>query len=86
MEAKYTVMSENRINIKWDTVIGYPCQQKLITKSELENLLETQAEISFRAGIKEVVEWVSENLLGFVYDYNPKRLQWQAKLKEWGIE
>ena len=61
----------------------------------LHNLCIIQDEISFPAGIKEVVEWIKanadlehgdrdagllfEDYLHFDYD------KWQAKLKEWGI-
>ena len=45
-----------------------------------------QAEIAFKAGRKEVVEWVDEQSFyhtsaKFVMD----AAAWQAKLKEWGI-
>jgi len=42
---------------------------------------KAQAEISFKAGIKEVV--------GYIGDYTkpfPNQREWKAKLKEWGIE
>jgi len=55
-----------------------------------------QAEISFKAGIKEVVEWIDENGIEGVEEtgegFNLDKPQlvvdkkpWQAKLKEWGI-
>ena len=44
--------------------------------------LEKQAEISFKAGIKEVTEWLFNN--DFV-DELPWDT-WSAKLKEWGLE
>jgi len=40
---------------------------------------EKQAEISFKAGIKEVVDFVKEG--GYLMGDN-----WQAKLQEWGIK
>ena len=62
----------------------------------LEERLAEQDHISFKAGIKEVVEWIKANanlergdrdvglcFEDFLYfDYET----WQAKLKEWGIE
>ena len=53
----------------------------------MPTMLETQAEISFKAGIKEVVEWITEhnssahNAIVFI----PTN-EWQSGLKEWGIE
>jgi len=56
-------------------------------------ICETQAEISFKAGIEEVVEWLKQE-----NDKNPRVLdgsfiiaklnqeRWQAKLKEWEID
>lgn len=61
---------------------------------------KAQAEITFplgkQEGIREVVEWVKSNG-GWILNYNtskPERIwnwsithdDWQAKLKEWGIE
>jgi len=53
---------------------------------EIYTLLEAQAEISFKAGIKEVVEWVKERDCGTKSSVWLFRDNWQAKLKEWGIE
>ena len=62
------------------------------------NLCEEQAEISFKAGRKEVVKWVECNLVYIALGYDGKpslHLQtnehksaekWQAKLKEWDID
>ncbi len=37
---------------------------------------------SYQVGIKEVVEWINKNTeLGFT-----RQDEWEAKLKEWGIE
>ena len=40
-----------------------------------------QAEISFKAGIKEVVDWVVINL-----NTDSRRDEWQTQLKEWGYD
>ena len=50
---------------------------------------ETDMEM-YKAGIKEVVEWIENNKL-FALVPSPKEFiigwqDWQAKLKEWGIE
>ncbi len=59
--------------------------------SSLRRVLETQAEISFKAGQKEVVEELGkycyvwhdeENMLHLCID----KPMWQAKLKDWGLE
>lgn len=44
-----------------------------------------QAEVSFKAGIKEVVEYVTTNLLLYGPNYDEKEA-WYARLKEWKIE
>ena len=47
-------------------------------------LIRKQAEISFKAGIKEVVGWIEkENPFSFIYRSSVK---YQTKLKDWGIE
>jgi len=85
MEAKDTVMSDEErkkflpINDGYSYYKGYG-----------EAISQAQAEISFKAGIREVVEWLqktSDNL-----DYNNTISlfavgmgEWEAKLKEWGI-
>ncbi len=46
-------------------------------------LVRKQAEISFKAGIKEVVDWLEDNNLSPNFE---KPELWQAKLKEWGVE
>ena len=62
---------------------GHNCQQ-----------LKDEAEISFKAGIKEVVEWIENNELYWRsvsttnHDYYiPLSLAntWQAQKKDWGI-
>ncbi len=58
---------------------------KLYDEVGIVGLVETVKEISFKAGIKEVVEWVNTHKLYAGNISIPKRI-WQAKLKEWGIE
>ena len=57
--------------------------------ASLRKALEKQAEISFKAGIKEVTQWVK--YVGLQNNDPLGRLliggrEWQAKLKEWGLE
>ena len=50
------------------------------------------AEISFKAGIRKVVEWIEKQMLIAGYNMTTgqdigmiSRNQWKAKLKEWGL-
>lgn len=60
------------------------------TYAEMQKELQKQAEISFKAGIKEVVEWMKGHAnYDDEYNKNGKVFilsDWQAKLKEWEIE
>lgn len=56
---------------------------------------ETQAEISFKAGIETVVDWLREHMTFMRWEYLDSKgiwdcpiddKEWQAKLKEWGVE
>lgn len=71
MEAKDTVMGRKQL---W----GYV---------DVDHMVSAQAEISFKAGIEEVVEWINLNRIG---GYNicikVGFEEWQAKLKEWEME
>ena len=65
----------------------------IIQMSDEENKAGEQSEVSFRLGIKEVVEWINETApRGNQYWHSlasPKLLldiaEWQAKIKEWRI-
>ena len=46
------------------------------------SIAKAQAEVSFKAGEKQVVEWVNSHIDMSASDI----LDWQTKLKEWGIE
>jgi len=89
LEAKDTVMKKSRIE---GLFTPSKSPNKDIDPSDhnafmqmLQNLCTFQAEISFKAGIKEVVEYVKQNLLLYGPDYDDK-VKWQAKLKEWELE
>ena len=76
MEAKDTAI------IKWN--------QEFRRKTLQAKLLE-QAEISFKAGIKDCLQWLSEQPKESATDAFGMYIlveidNWQAKLKEWGIE
>ena len=53
---------------------------------------QAQAEISFKAGIREVLDWEEEhNVIGYVYDTDDPEVEKQNmidhanQLKEWGL-
>lgn len=80
MEAKDTVISE--------TVILVPDNVWNRNMVDIEKELRAQAEISFKAGIREAVGWIKENNRANPQPYrgvNISREHWQAKLKEWGL-
>ena len=70
MKAKDTVMNDKEIK-KVLVFIGILTDARAIAKA--------QAEISFKAGIKEVVEFAN-HFAGI--KHNP---EWKAKKKEWGL-
>lgn len=84
MEAKDTVIEGKIIGI-------HPTEQAVI-----DGLLSRQAKISFKLGIKEVVEWIrNEGIDNDEFNtseqyplvhFRLNKSQWQTKLKEWKIE
>ena len=86
MKAKDTVKALSELVIY--------CQNKLggDFKPTERDLFKAQAEISFKAGIKEVVDWIQEMEEIETFTNAPKLIgftmlleDWQAKLKEWGV-
>jgi len=77
MKAEDTVMSRERA----EGTIGYFMSSPKILDGIME-VAEYQAEVSFKAGIKEVVEWIRAHDRDF---YSSKE-EWKSKLKEWRIE
>ena len=53
-------------------------------KPEVGRYYDGYAEISFKAGIREVVEWIEQYSHASMRDIFGD--DWRAKLKEWGIE
>ena len=76
MEAKDTIL--------WIPQGASPHQTELCRRCAFRH---AQAEASFKAGMKKVVEWLEsicgETLEG--YAYINKEI-WQAKLKDWGLD
>ncbi len=77
-----TVLTENQLKEKLggDVVVG----------QQASRALKLQAETSFRAGVKEAMEWVKKHYhadTGYECSlYLIDKREKQAKLKEWGLE
>lgn len=83
MKAKDTVISSQQM---LDVMCSIPPKKRGEDYSRLNKAMcNKQAEISFKAGIKEVVEWFEQNI-----NYKNSSIRewdkWQAKLKEWECE
>lgn len=81
MEAKDTAITSYE-----DSVIAYISADfmELYEKTVLKPICEAQADISFKAGIEEVVGWIEDN------NHEPISAgtisqAWLEKKKEWGI-
>ena len=70
---------------------------KPFTEGEFESLVDKtshalvdaareQAEISFKAGIREVVDWITNRENYYTNPHLKYDKEWQAKLKSWGID
>lgn len=69
------------------------CGEEFGIEDIIENDRELQAEISYKAGIREVVEWLRKHMTFMEWEYEDSKgiwycpiddNEWQAKLKEWG--
>lgn len=58
----------------------------LIYQANYEKLCKKQAEVSFKAGIKELLEWQKLNARITSYYYWQDSFEFRNKLKELGIE
>ncbi len=77
MEAKETIISRKDIHdLFYYSAGGFP---------NVDKIVEKQAEISFKAGIREVVEWL-ETHLSYSKMFGQSPFEWQAKLREWGVD
>jgi len=88
MEAKDTVIDKLRMHSILADEREKSDRSIIRAMTQLRN---EQAEISFRAGIKEVVELVNiyNPMVGIIASdigYFIETPVWQAKLKEWGIK
>ena len=70
-----------------DTVIAPDQVLKIAQENGLQGSAEAQAEISFKAGIREVVEWIETHEKSTCMDctcaFNFRADEWQAKLEDW---
>ena len=84
LEAKDTPAMETiRAILETEKEISFKAGRDSITKLWQDEIEEFYNE-GRQAGIKEVVEWIEGGGLssGFLANWS----EWQAKLKEWGIE
>ena len=88
MEAKDTYIMESK-----NKLMVLTCHDDLSRELWVDALISEQAEISFKAGKKEVVDWVNDWFVLNNTEINvntPTRIvdetKWRAKLKEWHIE
>ncbi len=86
MEAKDTIMSRDNID---QIIFRSPYRWQISHVPTALEIAETQAEISFKAGIREVVELLEPSRYYDkefnCYFFEVSGDKWQAKLKEWGI-
>lgn len=85
MEAKDTVMSDEQIY-----TVGKPYADGEFWVVDYDRgIAKAQAELSFKVGIKQVVEWVERNSESD--GENPQEFSvfpemvWQAQKKDWGV-
>ena len=83
MKAEETVMNDDKI----EAMVMEHCNIGIEVEDTDRAIAKAQAEISFKAGIQEVVDWLlSEGGFPWSMDEYPERIKlWQAKLKEWGL-
>ena len=81
MEAKDTIMNDGTKRQFRYILDKTP---KDVSRWDIDGAIELQAEISFEAGIKEVVEWIEQYSHASMRDILGD--DWRTKLKEWGIE
>ena len=86
MEAKDTVINQKQIQL-----LGQQYEEDLPTYDLNHYILKAQAEISFKAGIREVVGALGLCCYIWHDEENKAHLcldqeAWQARLKEWGLK
>ena len=92
MEAKDTLTSADQLVEVWLLAIETPdkdMSEPLKQAHRRKAIAQAQAEISFKAGVQEVVEWIEEHQR-MTYEYGKgevafNHINWHTKLKEWGL-
>ena len=88
MEAKETLMGDEQIRVTKAEAVRLSWTHTFHPSYEKEKfLLTSQAEISRKACINEVVEWLKENRTFPHHDeWGYKKVAVLLQLKEWGID
>ena len=91
MKAKDTVIKETpQISMSFAQLLS-----KYMALDDFQKIVradrQAQAEISFKAGIREVVEWIEDHSLVEQYEgeeisYWVPRSKWQEQLKKWEVK
>ena len=79
MKAKDTILDDEQLLRAGAYYINY---------APLRNAIRVQAEISFKAGIKEVIGWVNDNVSwrpDAPYKSAIDMNEWKAKIQEWEL-
>jgi hypothetical protein len=80
MEAKDTVINVNDALEADGLSINTPSPTKKFYYDKRKKILSKQAEISFKAGMKEVIDWVNEHQVD-----TDAVDQWELQLKKWNL-
>ena len=96
MEANDTVMTKDNLVLvlakRCDLGDASDSWWDCVTTKDFLNICQAQAEISFKAGIKEVVEFIGTEPFEHNYSMYGHQVddcfacKWQDQLKKWGIE
>ena len=81
MEAKDTIMNDGTKRQFRYILDKTP---KDVSRWDIDGAIELQAEVSLKAGIREVVEWIEQYSHASMRDIFGD--DWRAKLNSWGIE
>ena len=91
MKAEDTVMSKEQASAIIDKLPPNELRGYILgDRQPWAFIAKAQAEISFKAGIKEVVKWIGK-YSSTSYEHGKgeiafNHVNWHTKLKEWGIE
>lgn len=80
MKAKDTIMTDEQIAEVLDVYSEFDITWVEPEETKANRICKAQAEISFKAGIREVVDWLEEHKYWFALN---EYTVFQAKKKEW---